>query len=127
MTHQSSRDAAKAYLLENVQITNPGDAEVFAGIVKGDVDELPIVQAFERHREMVTAEAVDELKRLRSLAAKVFDHLDYRTGSAPGHGHKTPGVWDITGNPPERAGKPCEWCALWNDFRAAIYQGTGHD
>jgi hypothetical protein len=36
-----------------------------------------------------------------------------RGGNGPGHGHTRPGIWDDD-NAPEKAGKPCEWCALWH-------------
>lgn len=39
--------------------------------------------------------------------------------NAPGHGHREIGIWDDD-NPPELAGKPCQWCADWARFRAAL-------
>ena len=40
-------------------------------------------------------------------------------GNAPNHGHSIPGVWDQS-NDPDLAGKPCEWCAAWREFVAAV-------
>ena len=39
-------------------------------------------------------------------------------GNAPGHGHDKPGIWDSDNG--KLAGKPCAWCLVWNEARAAI-------
>lgn len=58
-----------------------------------------------------------ELARLKGLICAMVDHLErrrkYRDGNAPGHGHDTPGVWDIDNG--ELAGKKCSWCELWQE------------
>ncbi len=58
------------------------------------------------------------LAELDALRAVFFEMLDKKVGSvdAPGHDHKIPGVWDDdAGNAKNgKAGKPCEWCAIWN-------------
>lgn len=62
------------------------------------------------------------LERVREAVKPVLEHYEERTDgdNAPGHGHLNDGVWDLTGNPVEIAGKPCLWCAQWAEFRAAI-------
>ena len=58
-----------------------------------------------------------ELNRLKGLICAMVDHLErrreFRNGNAPGHGHSTPGVWDIDNG--ELAGKKCSWCELWQE------------
>lgn len=39
-------------------------------------------------------------------------------GSAPGHCHEIPGVWDKSNGLPS-AGKPCLRCAAWNELAEA--------
>ena len=55
---------------------------------------------------------------MRDLLQGVFDHYTDRD-QGPGHAHTVPGIWDDD-NPPELAGKPCEWCALWERVRQAL-------
>jgi chemotaxis protein histidine kinase CheA len=58
-----------------------------------------------------------ELARLKGLICAMVDHLErrqeFRDGNAPGHSHRTPGVWDIDNG--ELAGKKCSWCELWQE------------
>jgi hypothetical protein len=55
---------------------------------------------------------------LPEVARAVIAELEKNSSKpdAPGHCHQVAGVWDM-GNRPEIAGKPCEWCALWNQFK----------
>lgn len=39
-------------------------------------------------------------------------------GNSPGHGHAVPGVWDDDNG--DMAGQPCEQCAEWCEFIAAL-------
>jgi hypothetical protein len=41
-------------------------------------------------------------------------------GNSPGHGHQIDGVWDDDSSNGRNAGKPCEWCAQWHEFAAAL-------
>lgn len=50
----------------------------------------------------------------REAIAAVAAEVPYRItskGSAPGHSHSEPGVWDSDNG--ELAGKPCAWCRVW--------------
>lgn len=56
----------------------------------------------------------DAHRDLVEAARAVMDHFVYNTnGTGPGHIHKKPGVWD-------ESCLPCEWCAQWNAFCAAL-------
>jgi hypothetical protein len=57
------------------------------------------------------------LEEVRGALATVIRHFDGR--DAPGHMHDVAGVWDRD-NTPDKAGKPCEWCAQWNAARATL-------
>lgn len=58
-------------------------------------------------------EAGQRLGELHALlSAVVKQHDDVKPPYSPGHDHLRPGYWDHV-NPPEIAGKPCEWCATW--------------
>lgn len=71
------------------------------------------VDAIQRKR---IAALESDLAKLKYLLKAVCDELDYDYTEGPGHNHSTPGVWD-NDNKPELAGKPCAWCALWNEIR----------
>lgn len=78
---------------------------------------------------VVPSEAPDdshELARLKGLICAMVDHLErrqeYRSGNAPGHSHKIPGVWDIDNA--ELAGKKCSWCELWQEALEIYRQKT---
>lgn len=69
-----------------------------------------------------------EYEKIHSLLKDVFDHYDvdrFRSarGSAPGHAHATPGIWDEDNG--ERSGKPCAWCATWSRVKSAVAQQEG--
>lgn len=56
---------------------------------------------------------------LRRLATVVLAHFEpRRENQAPGHCHSIAGVWDEDNG--ALAGKPCEWCATWKSFKAAL-------
>lgn len=82
------------------------------------------VDAIAEWNKRDTAE-VDRLRQtvawLRGLIATVVERMEREDGSgpdAPGHCHEKPGVWDAD-NRREIAGKPCEWCHIWSEFKAA--------
>jgi hypothetical protein len=62
----------------------------------------------------------------REIVTSVVAYLNKQRSNsdAPGHSHRTPGVWDES-NRPEIAGKPCEWCALWKRFAALATPSAG--
>lgn len=66
----------------------------------------------------VIAELRRECDELRALMREVYDELE-EGDDAPGHCHRIPGVWDMD-NRKDLRGKPCEWCATWKRFRAAM-------
>lgn len=53
-----------------------------------------------------------------TMLVDIFQKIDGGR-DAPKHHHTIPGIWDAD-NPPDIAGKPCEWCAQWSRARAAI-------
>lgn len=68
-------------------------------------------------------------ERAEALLLKVVEHegcsmwrdergLDDR-GNAPGHGHAKQGTWDWD-HGPDKAGKPCAWCATWREILALV-------
>jgi hypothetical protein len=64
--------------------------------------------------------ALDTIEELVGLLREVMAPLNDHTYM--GHAHQLPGVWDYD-NGPERAGKPCEQCALHdrvNDLLATV-------
>jgi hypothetical protein len=67
-----------------------------------------------------------ELVRLKGLICAMVEHLErrhkFRSGNAPGHSHKVPGVWDIDNC--ELAGIKCSWCELWHEA-LEIYSSNG--
>jgi len=63
------------------------------------------------------ADAIEALRRL--VSAIIDDDGGDDDGNAPGHAHKTPGVWDDD-NRAGIAGKQCELCAAWNHARAVL-------
>jgi len=61
----------------------------------------------------------DELTK--ALAAVFFELEtleDDGDGNAPGHGHRTPGIWGSDNG--KLAGKPCGWCAVWNHAKGLL-------
>lgn len=64
----------------------------------------------ENHRELEAqlAEAVSLFK----LVMEEHPGKE-RNGNAPGHAHQIPGIWDSDNG--KKAGKPCAWCAVWNN------------
>lgn len=56
------------------------------------------------------------------VLSAVFNHLDKGDGNAPGHGHRTTGVWDNDISNGDKAGQPCDWCATWASFAAILQQ-----
>lgn len=61
------------------------------------------------------AELEAELADAVSLFKLVMDEHPgkERNGNAPGHCHEIPGIWDSDNG--AKAGKPCAWCAVWNN------------
>ncbi len=56
-----------------------------------------------------------EAAELRGLLTELVGQMmgdDDGAGNAHCHCHSTPGIWD-SDNPPDKAGTPCAWCALW--------------
>ena len=49
---------------------------------------------------------------------------DCYEGNAPGHSHRTKGVWDEDNG--KLAGKPCAWCLTWAKFTALIKNEAAH-
>lgn len=63
----------------------------------------------EARQQLAAARALVELSAacIATFDGEISDEGD------PWHYHEMPGVWEL-------AGKPCEECALWNKWRAAI-------
>lgn len=78
-----------------------------AGITPSSADLI----AAGRRAAATAAEAAELRGLLTSLVNQFLQDADCGE-SAPGHAHSVPGVWD-SGNHPDKAGKPCAWCALW--------------
>ena len=70
-------------------------------------------------RALLAEQAKDAAEDAEILAA-VHRELDDgdRTGNAPGHAHKIPGIWDDDNG--AKSGKPCAWCLTWVKFTALI-------
>lgn len=60
----------------------------------------------------------DRATRLLSLVVGEIGKRAGSNGNAPGHGHSVTGVWDSDNG--ELAGKPCAWCAIWNEARELV-------
>lgn len=79
-----------------------------------------VVEAQELQSRLSEADATSE--KLRDLLRLVVSELPHRNsgsdGNAPGHGHRTPGVWD--GDNGELSGRPCAWCAIWAAAKAEV-------
>lgn len=54
----------------------------------------------------------------------IFDRMD-KPSDAPGHMHRTPGIWDEDASNGERGGQSCDWCAHWESARAALASARG--
>lgn len=93
--------------------------------------ELPLVERLRKMKGIgdyqlgalmdgVGLQAADEIDRLHGLLRAVVEQAG-RDGEgridAPGHCHDVPGVWDSDNG--ELAGKPCAWCAIWNEAKDA--------
>ena len=60
-----------------------------------------------------------EARLVKDMQA-IMDYFETDDGSAPGHCHLVPGVWDKdVGNGP-MGGLICHWCKQWNDMRATL-------
>ena len=44
--------------------------------------------------------------------------------NAPGHAHRTPGIWDEDNG--DLAGKLCAWCLTWKKFTGLIEREAAH-
>ncbi|WP_312196557.1 hypothetical protein [Pseudomonas luteola] len=101
--------------------TKDGEPE-FISISLPDTEEKAPTQfaydaactALHKHRErceQLEAELADAV----SLFKLVMDEHPgkERNGNAPGHCHQIPGIWDSDNG--AKAGKPCAWCAVWNN------------
>lgn len=66
------------------------------------------------------AEQAKDAAEDAEILAAVHRELDDgdRTGNAPGHDHKLPGIWDDDNG--AKSGKPCAWCLTWVKFTALI-------
>lgn len=80
-------------------------------------DALIEQQAKQIEKQTVLIEALDaDRKYLRGLIRDVFIELEEDDNNGPGHDHTRRGVWDGD-NKSGIAGKPCEWCNLWDMVR----------
>lgn len=61
---------------------------------------------------------IEALEGDKALFRQVFERLDQ--GRGPGHCHAIPGIWDDDPSNGDKAGTPCEWCAMWSETRAAL-------
>lgn len=78
--------------------------------------ETPLYSATDLAPLIAKARRVEELE---AALRTIIEHFDGRAWGTdgPGHAHKVPGVWDVTG-------KDCEWCTEWNAARAALKENT---
>jgi len=78
----------------------------------------PILPDFEPGRQNQAADALAEaIETLEDLRTEE-DGGQCGANDAPGHRHTVPGIWDDDNG--ELAGKPCAWCAAWDQARAAL-------
>ena len=101
-----------------------GDHNITLADDAGDCRAIAAVVANLRPEAEVAANArlIAAAPELAKGLANIFAKLDRSGeagGDAPGHCHSKPGIWDAD-NAPEIAGKPCDWCAQWNEARAAL-------
>lgn len=77
----------------------------------GQLQELVLASDHDKR----VAELEAELAEAVSLFRLVMDEHPgkERNGNAPGHCHQIPGIWDSDNG--AKAGKPCAWCAVWNN------------
>jgi hypothetical protein len=65
----------------------------------------------------------DEDKAILEAVHRELDR-DCDEGNAPGHSHRTKGVWDEDNG--KLAGKPCAWCLTWAKFTTLIKNEAAH-
>ena len=65
----------------------------------------------------------DEDKAILEAVHRELDRDCYE-GNAPGHSHRTKGVWDEDNG--KLAGKPCAWCLTWAKFTTLIKNEAAH-
>jgi hypothetical protein len=65
----------------------------------------------------------DEDKAILDAVHRELDR-DCDEGNAPGHSHRTKGVWDEDNG--KLAGKPCAWCLTWAKFTTLIKNEAAH-
>lgn len=58
----------------------------------------------------------------RAVEAHMLANHTGLWGNAPGHAHRTPGVWDVDPGNGAKGGTACEWCAQWTAFTTALTQ-----
>ena len=66
----------------------------------------------------------DEDKAILEAVHRELDR-DCDEGNAPGHSHRTKGVWDEDNG--KLAGKPCAWCLTWAKFKTLIKNEAAHN
>lgn len=72
----------------------------------------------------LAAARIEALEAEKALFRQVFERLDQ--GRGPGHCHAIPGIWDNDSSNGDKAGTPCDWCALWSEVRAALTPEAPH-
>jgi hypothetical protein len=111
---ERQRDEKRAVITEVfVALLEAGPA--IANLARSDL-ALAIAALLEsRSAALARVHALEE-----GLAAVLDGIPGYRDdrGNAPGHGHRTPGVWD-------GSGPRCEWCATWARARALVGKREG--
>lgn len=83
------------------------------------IDGVRMFPVYAPTQPLKAEQAKDAAEDAEILAA-VHRELDDgdRTGNAPGHAHKLPGIWDDDNG--AKSGKPCAWCLTWVKFTALI-------
>ena len=86
-----------------------GSSNYLASMYQAAVSSVPAVE------DKRVAELEAELAEAVSLFKLVMDEHPgkEKDGNAPGHCHQIPGIWDSDNG--AKAGKPCAWCAVWNN------------
>ncbi|CAB4132363.1 hypothetical protein UFOVP259_26 [uncultured Caudovirales phage] len=106
---------------EPVRECNSIDCEYIDGLGKTDCDWCRPKKVSPPQRTWVGL--TDEDKAILEAVHRELDR-DCDEGNAPGHSHRTKGVWDEDNG--KLAGKPCAWCLTWAKFTTLIKNEAAH-